>query len=358
MRCWIHNGRAVLLVSISVMALSMQPARAAEAPVAARVETTLSTGGDHIRQFAFDGNGESYFASEKNPTSSDHFTLVLDKPVKLSAIVVQTGKPTGGDALDTGVLEVSADGETFKELARFDKGMVRAKSEGQTIQAVRVRPTENLNHPLAIREFTIESAPAILTFKHPIEFILDVSDAPELKAWGEKACRTCERNYDMICDELKSDGFTPRTVIHMTLKKDYKGVAAAGGGRITGSVSYFKSHSDDLGAMVHETAHCVQAYRGGRNPGWLVEGIADYIRFYRYEPGKLRKLKPEQAKYDGSYQTTARFLDFVSTKYDKELVRKLNAAMREGKYQDTLWKDITGKTVVELGQEWKASLAE
>ena len=38
--------------------------------------------------------------------------------------------------------------------------------------------------------------------------------------------------------------------------------------------------------MIHETCHVVQRYRGRGNPGWLVEGVADYVRFFVYEPGK------------------------------------------------------------------------
>ena len=48
----------------------------------------------------------------------------------------------------------------------------------------------------------------------------------------------------------------------------------------------------------------------------------------------------------------------MTEKHDKDLVRKLNAAMREGKYKEEIWKELTGKTVEELGQEWKRSLAE
>ena len=55
---------------------------------------------------------------------------------------------------------------------------------------------------------------------------------------------------------------------------------------------------------------------------------------------------------------TAAFLAFVTDKYDKDAVRKLNKAMREGNYTETTWKDITGKTLEELGQAWKASLAK
>jgi hypothetical protein len=227
------------------------------------------------------------------------------------------------------------------------------------VKAVRVRATEDLKHPLIVREIAIDAGPALEVFRYPIEFVVDVTDAPELKGWAEKTARVCERQYPMICEELPSEGFKPLTVIHMRLRNDYKGVAAAGGGRITGSVKYFKDRPDDVGAMVHETVHCVQLYRGRGNPGWLVEGVADYLRFFKYEGGKIGiKLTPERAKYDASYRVSAAFLAFVTEQYDPQVVRKLNAAMRSGKYTPELWKEATGKTVEDLGREWQKSLAK
>ena len=352
----IRYSLALLLLFLSAAALSAQT-KTAETSVFAVVESSLKTDGKQIRQYAFDGDAGTYFASKDNPTKDDHFTLTFDKPVTVKTIEVITGKPKGGDTLEAGVLEGSDDGKEFTELAKFADGKASTKLDGKKIQALRVKPTEDMKHPLAIREIVVDSEPKVMTFKYPIEFVVDVSDAPDMKEWAEKAARVCERQYPMICDELPSDGFKPLTVIHMTLKSNYNGVAATGGGRITGSAKYFKAHQDDIGAMVHETVHAVQLYRSCGNPGWLVEGIADYIRFFKYEPGKLRKLAPERARYDGSYRTTAAFLAFVTEKYDTNLVRKLNAAMREGKYKVELWKELTGKTVEELGQEWKKSLA-
>jgi hypothetical protein len=330
---------------------------AAEAPVSATIETTLTTAGEQIRQFAFDGDPDTYFASKKDVESTDHFTLVFTKPVSVKSVEVTTGRPKGGDQLDAGTLEVSVDGKTFEAIGTFSKGVARGKPDGkQAIRAVRIRTSKDLKHPLAIREIAIESEPAVTVFKYPVEFIIDVSDAPEMKEWADKAARICERQYRMINEELKVDGYRPPRVVTMTLKKNYNGVAAAGGGRITGSVRYFKSHPDDVGAMVHETVHIVQQYRSRNNPGWLVEGVADYVRFFKYEPGTLRSLRPDQAKYNGSYRVTAAFLAFVVDKHDKELIRKLNALMREGKYREESFKDITGKTVKELEEEWQASL--
>jgi hypothetical protein len=39
-------------------------------------------------------------------------------------------------------------------------------------------------------------------------------------------------------------------------------------------------------------------------------------------------------------------------------VNKLNAILRENKYDSGVWKTLTGKTVEELNQEWRQSLAK
>src|SRR5438046_2335574 len=52
MRRPIRPGFAVLLPCLAAGALAAPPARAAEAPIAATVETTLTTGGRQIRQLA------------------------------------------------------------------------------------------------------------------------------------------------------------------------------------------------------------------------------------------------------------------------------------------------------------------
>ena len=324
-------------------------------PVPVTIESTLATAGENIRALAFDGDAKTYFLSEKHAAKDDSFTLTFDKPVTLKSLKVLTGKPDGTLALAAGELEVSTDGKAFTKLAVFADGAAEAKPGAKAL-AVRVRATAAQETALAIREFTIDSDPPLMTIKHPVEFVLDVSDAPEMKEWAAKMIRVCERQYTMLNEELASEGFAPRKVIHVRLKKDYKGVAAAGNGRITGSVDYFKAHPDDIGAFVHETAHVVQNYRTRNNPGWLVEGIADYVRFFKYEEKKPKPLAADRAKYDGSYRTSAAFLDFLCTTYDKDIVKKLNKAMREGEYSADLFKLHTKKTLAELDEEWKKSL--
>jgi len=119
---------------------------------------------------------------------------------------------------------------------------------------------------------------------------------------------------------------------------------------------------------VHEMAHVVQQYGASRrpgplrarSPGWLTEGIPDYIRWYLYEPqshgAEIAKSELPRARYDASYRTSANFLNWVIERYDKDLIRQLNAALRDRSYSDDLWVQLTGHSVQDLGREWKTAL--
>lgn len=324
-------------------------------PPTAAVTSSLPTNGGQIRQFAFDGDAKSYFASDGDAKKDDHLTLTFDRVLSVRSIAVTTGRKEDEDTLSAGALEVSADGKTFESVATFENGTAKAAG-ARKAKAIRVRVTKDQVHPLVVREIAVEAAVAAPTFRYPIEIAIDVADAPEMKEWMENVALVCERQYPMICTELASEGYQPPTQIRMALKSDYNGVAEAAGTRVRGSVKFFKDHPDDIGAFVHETVHCVQQYRRRNIPGWLVEGVADYVRFWKYEPGKAGRLNPERARYDGSYRVTAAFLAFVSDKYDAKAVTKLNAMMRDGKYTVDAWKDLTGKPLEELNQEWRRSL--
>lgn len=199
------------------------------------------------------------------------------------------------------------------------------------------------------------------------EITIDTSETPDLAEWAEKTLRpVCEEWYPQIVEMLPSDKYTAPQKFSITFRKDKKGVADTGGTKINCAADWYRKElkREAVGSIVHEMVHVVQQYgraRGGaRNPGWLVEGVADYVRWYKFEPQShgtdIRD--PSKAKYDASYRVTANFLNYVTEKYDKDLVKKLNAAMRDGKYSDDIWKQATKKSVEELGQEWKDSLGK
>lgn len=147
--------------------------------------------------------------------------------------------------------------------------------------------------------------------------------------------------------------------VNFSIDTAYKGVAATGGGKIVYNPEWFKKHPGDIDVVTHEVMHIVQNYGNGGGPGWLTEGIADYVR-YKYgvdNPGakwSLTAFKPEQS-YKNAYRITARFLNWLEVNGNSGIVLKLDGAMRSHTYKDSLWKDITGKTVDELWAAYAAN---
>jgi hypothetical protein len=136
----------------------------------------------------------------------------------------------------------------------------------------------------------------------------------------------------------------------------YKGVAETGNGMARYNPLWLKSHPEDIDVVTHEVMHIVQEYHQRHTPGWLTEGIADYVR-YVYGVNNLKSqwtlpdYKPTQS-YTNAYRVTARFLLWVEKNYNKDLVDKLDYALRAGTYQPDLWVKLTGKTVDELWNDY------
>jgi hypothetical protein len=192
---------------------------------------------------------------------------------------------------------------------------------------------------------------------YPVEVVIDSSRAPDLKALAAEASEVCRKAYPMMCDELASPGYTPPRSISITIDPAYDGIAGLSASGITISADFIRGNPHDLpAALIHEMAHVVQGYGDQPVPMWLVDGIADYIRFFRWSTGELGHINPDRAHYYGSYRITASFLKYLVDHYDATIVRKLNQACREGRYRDSLFKDITGKPVRMLGAEWQATL--
>lgn len=190
-----------------------------------------------------------------------------------------------------------------------------------------------------------------------VTITVESDDAPDLKEWGERAKAVCEAWYPQIAAELASDGSKPRDSVKIVFRPKMRVPAATGGGTISVNAEYVRGHTDDLGMMVHELVHVVQAYPAQKaNLGWLTEGIADYIRFWKYEPQvRQRKINPEKASYRDSYRTTAAFLGWLVASKDPNIVNKLNARLRVGGADETIFNDLLGKGVDDLWKEFLAA---
>lgn len=199
------------------------------------------------------------------------------------------------------------------------------------------------------------AAPAISADEPPVKVILEVGESADLKPWGEKVQKVVEEWHPKIAKLLASDGNKPPREIKLIFKTDMKNPGATAGSTIYISTAWVTRHPEDVGMVIHELTHAIQAYPK-YDHGWLVEGIADYIRFFHFEPdARLGPINPDKAKYTDSYRTTAAFLNYCQ-KQNPELVSKLNAALRKNEYKVEMFKELTGKTADELWAEFAETL--
>ncbi|WP_200976643.1 basic secretory protein-like protein [Echinicola sp. 20G] len=142
----------------------------------------------------------------------------------------------------------------------------------------------------------------------------------------------------------------------VTIDTTYNGVAYAHDGKITIASQWLEKKPGDMDVITHEGMHLVQAYPSGAGPGWLTEGIADYVRYaYGVDNASAGWALPDfdpKHRYDNSYRITARFLLWINQHYDKKFVHKMDSHMREKTYSKELWKTYTGKTLEDLWKEY------
>jgi hypothetical protein len=190
-----------------------------------------------------------------------------------------------------------------------------------------------------------------------LDVLLDFNDAPDAKAWALDAAEYAIEWYPKLCALLASDGFEPPKEFTLHFKP-MDGVAYTSDRTITISAKWIADHPDDLGMVAHELVHVIQRYRGeGEHapPGWLTEGIADYVRYYVVEPDSKRKdFDAGRIDYTAGYQPAAGLLDWIEKERPGAVV-KLNALLREGKYTAGAFRDIAGGDPDALWRTFKAS---
>jgi hypothetical protein len=157
----------------------------------------------------------------------------------------------------------------------------------------------------------------------------------------------------MVVAQLGEPGFDPPKKVKIIFVQGNQGIASTSGGTITCWDGWFKKHPDDTGAVIHELCHVVQRYTRPNTPVWVTEGIADYVRWYCFEPVEKHPHRdPSHAKYTDSYQTTAQFFDWIVRTKDKKFIQRLNAAARAGNYAKDRFKDYTDSSLDDLWDEY------
>ena len=169
--------------------------------------------------------------------------------------------------------------------------------------------------------------------------------------------------------EVKEYNHKSATTVTFIIDPTYTNTPAATSGAITKfSPNWFAKHPEDIDCATHELMHIVQAYdfrNYGNNesvmPVWLVEGIADYVRYqFGIENVKSNWTLPAfntKQSYTMSYRVTARFFAWLEKNKDKHIVKQLDKSLRESTYTADTWTKLTGETVDRLWKDYAANPA-
>lgn len=182
---------------------------------------------------------------------------------------------------------------------------------------------------------------------------VNTSQAPQLADFANKVKQTLLQWYPIVSKELSSPNYTPPNNVRISFDPKYNSVAYSSGNQIVGGVSYYTNHRDDIGSMVHQMTYIIQSYK--KCPDWIRSGIADWIRYYKYEPSTMLSKPTSSDSYTMGYGVSAYFLQYIINNTPQwaapnHMVYWINKDCREGTYDDSMWPRMTGKS---LEEHWK-----
>jgi len=173
-------------------------------------------------------------------------------------------------------------------------------------------------------------------------------------SYKAKMIETFFTNYPKL---LKDFNPNAQKSLYFIIDPTYDGVAYAIGKVVVYSFGYMKNNPKDIDVVTHEIMHHVQGYSGGA-PGWLTEGIADYVRYaYGLDNAGANWSLPNfrsEHNYTDAYRVTARFLAWIEKHVKPGFVQATDKAIREKNYTKAFWAAQTGKDVDALWAQYAA----
>ena len=120
------------------------------------VVSSLGSYQDHWPELAFDGKPDSFFWADRALKADDHLTVHF-KDARSGKVKVTTGGAASqnGDKLGAGVLEASADGSKWTEVAPFTDGSAAGELPDGT-KHLRIRVTKPQENWLIVHEITVD----------------------------------------------------------------------------------------------------------------------------------------------------------------------------------------------------------
>lgn len=160
-------------------------------------------------------------------------------------------------------------------------------------------------------------------------------------------------NYPKLMNDFNPNA---ATTVHFKVAPDYDGVAFANAGHafVYYGAAYMSQHTSDIDVATHEIMHIIENYQIG--PGWVTEGIADYVRHVyglnNAATGWALTPPGPNSHYTKGYGDAARFFLWMERRVKAGIVKKLNTAMFTGVYTAQFWVNETGKNVDQLWTDY------
>jgi hypothetical protein len=188
------------------------------------------------------------------------------------------------------------------------------------------------------------------------QLFTDAVPSPAQLVWTA-AHNTCRTLYRLESEVKPIDEIT-------LLVYDFAGIASTQGTTMRLSTSYLQSAYDrgmdlptEIAGVMHFTTSLVyQNNSNGTGPGWVITGIADFVRL------RAGLIDPAERTKGGAYngassQTTAFFFDYLATR-NPDIVHQLNQRLlpEAGAWSDDAFVTFMGSDVDTLWSEYQATL--
>jgi len=192
-----------------------------------------------------------------------------------------------------------------------------------------------------------------VTVKLDIE---QVKDNPKLVEIANQAKALIEEWHPRLENLMPTPGFKATDEIDLVFIKGDQGIAWTSGTKITVVSDWIEKRPYDIGLVFHELIHVHQRY-ARRVPSWVLEGIADYMRWGIYEGKPLSwfPLNEKRDSYRSSYQVTGGFFLWLESERHPGIMSKLNTAGRRGEYKEAFFEELTGASLDSLWADYLAA---
>jgi hypothetical protein len=331
-----------------------------------RIESSMPAEKNHKTSAAADGDRATWFQSTRPPRKGEFITVHLGSPQKLTSINVLTGTPDGNARFKNALLEVSSDGKTYLTATALKEGEANWKGNGKPVVSIRLRALKDGSSAVAIREIAMDDdilRRVVVTINGTAPFGRLTAKCNFTEGPGDYAVLMRDKldvaaswffsYYPKIVEmiDAPTDGL-PRE-LKIQFRNDMKpGIPGyVSGGTMTLSIPHIlRSPEDVRGLFIHELTHIAQSYSApGHRPGWLVEGIAEAVR-YKLSPTDdpwrqaVDRMDATKLDYHNAYRDTALFLLWIQSKNNPQLIAKLNRKLKNGSFTDKTFTSLTGKS--------------